>query len=147
MNLRKAVLTAGLLTAAIPLSTWTADAALPVNQISLWNLSPDGMGCVLTTEECSVTVIGLTDVTTPVTISVGNTVLGTPPIHTYTISDGGVMYTPGETQSLSWFPLQAGTYTLTATQGTAKFTKTVTIQDYNSLPGLVKRITGMSSAS
>ncbi|MFE3986723.1 hypothetical protein ACFYUD_27795 [Nocardia tengchongensis] len=134
-TIARAAFGAALLTAAIPLSTGTA-AAQNI-QIDLMYMDPGRYSCELSTETCWISVVYLTDLTTPVTISVDGTVIGTP--------------TPGTgcwcTPETAWIPPKGGRYTLTATQGSQKATKTVTIGDYNGLQGIVQRYLGIDTGS
>ncbi|MFD7846877.1 hypothetical protein ACFV4K_28590 [Nocardia sp. NPDC059764] len=127
--MRGAAITAASLMAAISLSTGTANAGtLTIETITG---SPDGFGCRLTTETCLVSAWHLADTTTPVIFTVDGTALDTPPINT-----GGLC---GCTYKTPWTPQNAGTYTLTATQGTQTSSMTVTILDYNSPEGVKMR--------
>lgn len=134
--LRRAALGAAALTAAISLSTGTAGAAQDI-KIDLSPGSPDIYSCELSTETCLISVVFLTDLTTPVTISVDGTVIATPTPST------NCSCTPETT----WVPPKGGRYTLTAKQGTQTASLTVNIADYNGLQGIVQRYLGINTGS
>ncbi|MGW4534691.1 hypothetical protein ACWEOI_27460 [Nocardia sp. NPDC004340] len=131
----RAALGAALLTAAIPLSTGTA--AAQDFQIDLMQMDPGRYSCELSTETCWISVVLLTDLTTPVTISVDGTVIATP--------------TPSTncwcTNETAWIPSKGGRYTLTAKQGDRTATRTVTIGDYNGVQGILERYLGINTGS
>ncbi|MTE17528.1 hypothetical protein [Nocardia aurantiaca] len=135
--LRRAAAGVALLSAAIPLSTGTANASGGFN-VMIGSATADIYGCELTGESCEVSVGNLTDWATPVTVSVDGTLLGT-------ITLPGSCC-PGFT-GVIWTPEKAGKHTLTAQQGIQTATLTVNIVDYNSLQGILKRYLGINTGS
>ncbi|MGW2665099.1 hypothetical protein ACWCW7_29445 [Nocardia tengchongensis] len=128
---RRAAIATALLGAAIPLTGGTANAVEDLAIIPM-SATPDQHGCELTNVSCRVLVSNLSVFTTPVTVTVNGAVLGTA-----TPADGCC-----DRYEFMWNPQKAGTYTLTAQAGAQSKSATVTIYDYNSLQGILKRYVG-----
>ncbi len=130
-SLRRAAIATTLLSAAIPLTSGTAEATVDF-VVTTHSSTPDGYGCALTTESCTILVSRLTAFTSPVTVTVDGTPLGT-----FTPADGCC-----DRYQFIWTPQKPGTYTVTAQVGTQTAATTVTVVDYNSLQGILRRYVG-----
>ncbi|MEV6070516.1 hypothetical protein AB0L82_28560 [Nocardia sp. NPDC052001] len=131
-SIRSAIIGTALLAAILPLSPGTAGAESDLS-ISVTNAGPGTFDCVYTGVTCEISP-RVTDYTTPITLSVDGTALGT-------ITPTGCCSIPW----LLWTPKTAGHHMVSAQQGTRTATLGVDIIDPNSLAGILRRLTPGSS--